>query len=170
VLPIESGVATGIGLSLLYGMWSSVSPRAYRLHRLPGTTVWWPTTPSAKGETLEGIVVVGFQAPLSFLNADRFRSVMRDAMKPDPKPVKLLVLEATGIIDIDFTAAEVFKDVIARARAVGVIFAVARLEAYNAQAAFDRFGLRKALGEDRLFASVSDAVAALAPDARPIPA
>ena len=170
VLPIESGVATGIGLSLLYGMWSSVSPRTYRLHRLPGTTVWWPTTPSAKGETLEGTVVVGFQAPLSFLNADKFRSVMRDAMKPDPKPVKLLVLEATGIIDIDFTAAEVFKDVIDRTREAGVIFAVARLEAYNAQAAFDRFGLRKALGEDRLFASVSDAVAALAPDARPIPA
>jgi sulfate permease, SulP family len=170
VLPIESGVATGIGLSLLYGMWSSVSPRTYRLYRLPGTTVWWPAGPSAKGETLEGLVVVGFQAPLSFLNADKFRSVMRDAMKPDPKPVKLLVLEATGIIDIDFTAAEAFKDVIDRARQAGVIFAVSRLEAYNAQTAFDRFGLRKALGEDRLFASVNDAVAALAPDARTIPA
>jgi sulfate permease, SulP family len=170
VLPIESGVATGIGLSLLYGMWSSVSPRSYRLHHVPGTTIWWPTTPSTKGETLEGVVVAGFQAPLSFLNADRFRSVMLDAMKPDPKPVKLLVLEATGIIDIDFTAAEVFKDVIARARKAGVIFAVARLEAYNAQAAVDRFGLRKALGENRLFASVNDAVAALAPDAKPVPA
>ncbi len=170
VLPIETGASIGIVLSLLYGMWSSVSPRSYQLHRVVGTTVWWPTTPIARGETLAGVVVIGFQAPLSFLNADVFRRLMLTAMQPDPEPVKLLVLEATGIIDIDFTAAEVFEDVVARARAAGVIFAVARLEAYNAQAAFDRLGLRKALGEDRLFNSVSDAIAALAPDARPEPA
>jgi MFS superfamily sulfate permease-like transporter len=170
VLPIESGVAIGIGLSLLHGMWSSVNPRSYRLHRVPGTTVWWPTTPTSKGETLEGVVVIGFQAPLSFLNAYTFRRLMLDAMAPRPAPVKLLVLEATGVIDIDFTAAEIFKDVLAHAREAGVIFAVARLEAYNAEGAFGRLGLRQALGEGRLFNSVSDAVAALAPDAIPQPA
>jgi len=170
VLPIESGVAVGIGLSLLYGMWSSVSPRTYRLHRVPGTTVWWPTTPTAKGETLAGVVVIGFQAPLSFVNADQFRRVMMDAMQPGGGAVKLLVLEATGVIDIDFTAAETFKDVIGQARETGVLFAVARLEAYDAQAAFERLGLRQALGEGRLFNSVNDAVAALAPDATPEPA
>jgi MFS superfamily sulfate permease-like transporter len=167
VLPIETGVAMGIGLSLLYGMWSSVSPRSYRLHRVAGTTVWWPTTAAARGETLAGVVVVGFQAPLSFLNADVFRRLMLAAMQPGSGAVKLLVLEATGVIDIDFTAAQVFKDVIAHAREAGVIFAVARLEAYNAQADFERLGLRQALGEDRLFDSVNDAVATLAPDAKP---
>jgi SulP family sulfate permease len=170
VLPIETGVAIGIGLSLLHGMWSSVHPRSYLMHRLAGTTVWWPTTPTSTGETLIGVVVIGFQAPLSFLNADEFRRVMLAAMQPQSGPVKLLVLEATGIIDIDFTAAEVVKDVIARAREAGVIFAVARLEAYDAQGAFVRLGLREALGENRLFNSVSDAIEALAPDARPEPA
>jgi MFS superfamily sulfate permease-like transporter len=170
VLPIESGAAIGIGLSLLYGMWSSVSPRSYRLHRVPGTTVWWPTTPTAGGETLAGVVVVGFQAPLSFLNAYTFRRLMLAAMTPGAGAVKLLVLEATGIIDIDFTAAEIFNDVIARARAAGVIFAVARLEAFNAQAAFARLGIAAALGQDRLFNSVNDAVATLAPEATPEPA
>jgi SulP family sulfate permease len=167
ILPIQSGAAVGIGLSLLYGMWSSVQPRSYRLHRVPGTTVWWPTTPTARGETLAGVVVVGFQAPLSFLNADTFRRVMLGAMQPGSGAVKLLVLEATGVIDIDFTAAETFKDVIAQAREAGVIFAVARLEAFDAQASFARLGLATALGEDRVFNSVSDAVAALAPDATP---
>jgi MFS superfamily sulfate permease-like transporter len=83
--------------------------------------------------------------------------------------VKLLVLEATGVIDIDFTAAEIFKDVLAHARAAGVIFAVARLEAYDAEGAFTRLGLRQALGEGRTFNSVADAVKALAPDAVPAP-
>jgi SulP family sulfate permease len=170
ILPIQSGVAVGIGLSLLYGMWSSVEPRSYRLHLVPGTTVWWPTTPTAKGETLAGVVVIGFQAPLSFLNADQFRRAMVAAMQPGSGVVKLVVLEATGVIDIDFTAGETFKAVIAQAHEAGVIFAVSRLEAYNAQAAFDRLGLRRALGEGRLFNSVNDAVKALAPDATPEPA
>jgi SulP family sulfate permease len=169
VLPIETGVSIGVVLSLLYGMWSSVSPRSYRLHRVVGTTVWWPTTAIARGETLAGVVVVGFQAPLSFLNADVFRRLMLAAIQPGSGAVKLLVLEATGIIDIDFTAAQAFKDVLAHAREAGVIFAVARLEAYNAQAAFDRLGLRQALGENRLFNSVNDAIVALAPDATPEP-
>jgi len=170
ILPIQSGAAIGVGLSLVYGMWSSVQPRSYEMHRVPGTTVWWPTTATSRGETLAGVVVIGFQAPLSFLNADTFRRVMLAAMRPGSGAVKLLVLEATGVIDIDFTAAETFKDVIAQARGAGVIFAVARLEAFNAQAAFARLGLDAALGEDRMFNSVSDAVAALAPDATPEPA
>jgi MFS superfamily sulfate permease-like transporter len=169
-LPIETGVAIGIGLSLLHGMWSSVHPRSYQMHRVAGTTVWWPTTPTSRGETLTGVVVIGFQAPLSFLNADQFRRAMLAAMQPGSGAVKLLVLEATGIIDIDFTAAEVVKDVFARAREAGVIFAIARLEAYDAQGAFERLGLRQALGDNRLFNSVNDAVEALAPDAKPAPA
>ena len=45
----------------------------------------------------------------------QFRRLMLAAMQPGPAPVKLLVLEATGVIDIDFTAAQVFKDVEMRA-------------------------------------------------------
>ena len=170
VLPIESGVAVGIGLSLLHGMWSSVNPRSYRMHRTPGTTVWWPDSPTHKGETLAGVVVIGFQAPLSFLNADAFRRAMVNAIAPGAGTVKLLVLEATGIIDIDFTAAEIFKAVIAACKDAGVIFAVARLEAHDAQTAFDRLGVSAALGEGRLFDSVDQAVTTLAPGAVPQPA
>jgi MFS superfamily sulfate permease-like transporter len=165
VLPIESGVAAGIGLSLLHGMWSSVQPRSYRMHRVPGTTVWWPTTRHSTGETLAGVVVVGFQAPLSFLNAYTFRRTMLAAIAPGSPATRLLVLEATGIIDIDFTAAQIFKDVVACCRAAGVTFAVARLEAIDAQAALHRLGLAAVLGENRLFNSVNDAITALAPDA-----
>ena len=170
VLPIETGVAVGISLSLLHGMWASVQPRSYRMHRVPGTTVWWPTTPTHDGETLAGVAVVGFQAPLSFLNAYTFRRVLLNAIAPGQEAVKLLVLEATGIIDIDFTAAEIFKEVIGRCKDAGVIFAVARLEAVDAQAAFSRLGLAAALGENRLFDSVNAAVTTLAPDAVPAPA
>jgi SulP family sulfate permease len=169
ILPIQSGAAVGIGLSLLYGMWSSVQPRSYELHRVPGSTVWWPTTPTHKGETLEGVSVIGFQAPLTFINADTFRRVMFDHIDRAAGPLKLLVLEATGVIDIDYTAAQAFKTVVDHCHAAGATFAVARLEAVDAHHAFRRLGLRDLIGDDHIFPSVEEAVDALAPHARAVP-
>ena len=70
VLPIEQGVAVGIGLSLLHGIWSTTRARLVDFERVPGTTIWWPANPHMPGEHMPGVAVVGLQAPLTFLNAD----------------------------------------------------------------------------------------------------
>ncbi len=158
LLPIENGVAIGIGLSLLHGVWSSARPGVYVMQRTPGTTVWWPATGGFKGETLAGVSVLGFQAPLSFLNAYGFRRQVLAAARLEQGDVSLMILEAAGILDIDFTGAEVFKDIVAVCRKAKVTFAVARLESVEAQRAFTRMGLRALIGEDHLFASVAEAI------------
>lgn len=167
-LPIASGVAVGIGLSLALGMWSSARAKMFTMERISGTTVWWPKTPETPGETLAGVSVLGFQAPLSFINAYEFRGQFAAALAADPTP-RLIVLEATGIIDIDFTAAEVFKDVIRLCREAGCGLAIARLEAADAQNALTRLGLRDLIGGDHVFPTVAQAIDALAPSATPIP-
>jgi MFS superfamily sulfate permease-like transporter len=162
VLPIESGVAVGVGLSLLQGVWSSARAKIRPMHRVPGTTVWWPTTSDSQGESLPGVAVLGFDAALSFLNADSFRRQVTQAAHHGQGDVKLLVLEAAGVTDIDFTAAQVFKALIDDCREEGLTIAVARLESVKAQGAFARLGLRAVIGEDHVFDSVAAAVTALA--------
>ena len=164
VLPIQIGAGAGIVLSLLNGMWSSVHPRSYRLHRVPGTTVWWPTTPHHTGETLKDVEVVGFAAPLTFFNAAAFSAVIVQALD---KTTKLIVLEATGVIDVDYTAAQAVKTVVRRCHEAGCAFAIARLEAAEARHALRRLGVIDLVGEDHLFETVDAAVTALAPDAKP---
>jgi sulfate permease, SulP family len=161
LLPIESGVAVGIGLSLLQGAWSSARAKIRPMHQIPDTTIWWPTTASSQGESLPGVVVLGFQAPLSFLNADSFRRQTIAAAHVGRGDVKLLVLEAAGVIDIDFTAAQVFRALVEDCREAGVTIALARLESVKAQTAFTRLGLRELIGEDHIFDSVAAAVTAL---------
>ena len=56
------------------------------------------------GKRLDGVKVVGFQAPLSFLNSDRFQRELVAAA--DEPGLKLLVLEASAIDAIDYTAAQ----------------------------------------------------------------
>ena len=161
VLPIEQGVGMGIALSLLHGIWSTTRARVLVFERVPGTSIWWPTSPNLPGEREPGVIVAGFQAPLSFLNAYHFRRDILDALHSSPQKARLIVLEATGIVEIDFTAAQILRDLIRKCHADGVDFAIARLESVRAQAAMARFGIDEMLGPNRSFHSVEEAIKAL---------
>jgi len=162
VLPIEQGVGLGIMLSLLHGIWSITQTRLVQFDRVPGTTIWWPASPTMPGERVPDVTVVAFQAPLTFLNAATFRSDVRHILRTSRPLPKLLVLEASGIPEIDFTAAQTLRDLIRACDASGVIVAVARLESLRAQNAFERFGIHEVLPRERIFHSVDEAVRALA--------
>ena len=156
VLPIQQGAALGIILSLLHGIWSTTRAKLVQFDRVPGTTIWWPSHPHMSGEHVPGVAVVGLQAPLSFLNAPTFRSEVADVVKASSP--KLVVLEASGMVEIDFTAAQVLLDLLKDCRERGVTVAVARLESVRAQDAFERFKLYDALAREHVFHSVDEAV------------
>jgi SulP family sulfate permease len=165
VLPIEIGVGLGILLSLLQGMWTATRTRLIELVNVPGTTVWWPPGGDIGGRTLQGVRVVAFQAPLSFLNAEEFRADLTGLLAQ--VPLKLVVLEAASIVEIDFTAAQVLREGAHKFHEAGILFAIARLESVRALHALSRFGVMNELGDGFLFRTVDEAVKALAPDAAP---
>ena len=158
VLPIEQGVAIGIALSLLHGIWSNTRARVTVFERVPGTTIWWPSNPHILGETEPNVLVAGFQAPLSFLNAYHFRRDVLGLVQSSAAPLRLIVLEATGIVEIDFTAAQILSDTINACRADGVAFAIARLESDRAREAIERFGIDDLLETRQQFHSVEEAI------------
>jgi MFS superfamily sulfate permease-like transporter len=158
VLPIQTGVVIGIFLSLLHGVFITTRTVPIELERVPATTIWWPPHPSLKGERADGVLVMAFQAPLSFLNAYDFRHGLTAAVAQRKDALRLVVLEASSIVAIDYTAAEVLADVIRQCRKEGADFAVARLESLRAQESFDAFGLTQLLGADHIFHSVEEAV------------
>ena len=160
VLPIEQGVAVGIGLSLLHGIWSTTRARLVIFEHLPGTTIWWPANPHLPGDQSPGISVVGLPAPLTFLNAENFCADMLNVLKAE-RP-KLLVLEASGILEVDFTAAQSLLELVEECDRQGVTLAIARLESVRAQEAFERFDIYGRLPKQRVFRSVDEAIRALA--------
>lgn len=161
VLPIQQGAALGIILSLLHGIWSTTRAPLVTFERVPGTTIWWPAGPHTAGEQIAEVAVAGLQAPLSFLNAPSFRSDVARLIQASPIQPKLLVLEASGVVEIDFTAAQILLDIFKMCKAEGITVAVARLESTRAQDAFERFGLYDAVSRDHVFHSVDEAVRAL---------
>ncbi len=133
VLPIQTGVGVGIALSLLHGVWNIIQTRAVIFELIPGTTIWWPKSPNFGGETRPGLVVVGFQAPLFFLNAETFRVSLDQAVKSATPPVRAIVLEASSMVELDFSGAQALSALIQGWKAQGTLFYVARLESLRAR-------------------------------------
>lgn len=163
LLPIQTGVAIGILLSLLHGMWTATRAQVIVLKRVPGTSVWWPSSPGTPPEDSNGVLVLGFQAPLSFLNADTFRRGTMRYLDKGAMSMPLVVLEASNIVEIDFTAARALAEAAERCHDRNILFAVARLESVRAQDSFRRFGLTDLIGNEHFYHSVYEAVEALAP-------
>jgi MFS superfamily sulfate permease-like transporter len=162
VLPVGTGVATGIVLSLLHGIWSTTRARLITFERVPGTSIWWPPGRDLKSETIEGVLVIAFQAPLSFLNAYQFQDGARCVARQSPTPLDLIVLEASSIVEIDFTAAQILIEFIEFCAQSKIRFAVARLESVRAGEAFERLGITDAVHRDHFFHSVDEAIRVLA--------
>jgi MFS superfamily sulfate permease-like transporter len=76
------------------------------------------------------------------------------------RPLDTLVLEAQGIAEVDYTAAQALREVIEDCRGRGIDFRIARLESVRARQSLERFGVLALLGPDKVFLSVAQAIAA----------
>lgn len=117
ILPIEQGAALGIVLSLLQGVWSTTRAHIILFEKVPSTSIRWPVARRRPTEHQPGVLVLGFQAPLTFFNADNFRHDIATALRKAPDPTHLLVIEASGMLEVDVTAAQMLREVIADCRA-----------------------------------------------------
>src|SRR5262249_60653214 len=105
-----------------------------------------------------GVLVFATAAPLTFTNAQYISDRIMAALAAAPTPVKLVVIEASGVIDIDYTGSQIFQQTIADFRARSIDVAIARLSDPRAQAQADPTRLNAARGPQRAFPAVEGAV------------
>jgi len=158
LLPMETGVTMSIVLSLLHSIYIIARPGCAVLARVPGTTVWWNLEKGEAGGHEPGVLVFAPGAPINFTNAAYVRGRLNDAIAAMADPCRLVVIEASGVIYIDFTGSGILQQLITDLRGRGIDVAVARLESDRAQRAAARSGLIARLGDDHVFRSVEDAI------------
>jgi high affinity sulfate transporter 1 len=157
-LPIETGVTLSIVLSLLHSVYVIARPDITELERVPDTTIWWAIPKDHAREYEPGVLVVAPSAPIYFVNASYLREKLMEAVAAKTDPCRYLVIEAHGVIDIDFSGSDMLQKLITELRGRGVDVAIARMSSERALAAARTTGLIDALGEDHLFRSVEEAV------------
>jgi sulfate permease, SulP family len=162
VLPIQTGMLLAIVLSFVHSLYIVARPPSVVLARVPGTTVWWPPNADQASEAEPGVLVFAPAAPINFTNAEHIAETIQGEIARARTPVHLLVIEASGVIDIDYTGSQILQRMIADLRERGIEVALTRLADTRAQEDARRSGLIDAVGAAKVFLSVEEAVRALA--------
>jgi sulfate permease, SulP family len=158
---IEQGVAVAIVLSLADRTHRTARPQDAVLGREPGTDHWISCDIGRPTEKIPGILVYLMYAPLWYGNADYFRLRLRHLVETASSPVRAVIIDAGGISDIDFTGLQALRDLTAELRQRGVSIEIARAS-HLVHHDLKHGALLAQLGADHLFASVQDAVNAVA--------
>ncbi len=160
---IEEGIVVGVIASLALFVRRSTKPHHAVLGRLPGTTAYRNLERFPEATPIDGIVIWRFDASFYFANASFFRDqVDRLLLKADD--VHALILDASGINDLDASAETMLHDIHQRLEAADVRLYLAGVKG-PVRDVMKRGGLDVALGEGRMFHDVHGAAEAAQRDA-----
>jgi MFS superfamily sulfate permease-like transporter len=162
---VEQGIGVAVGLAILDRTRLTARPQLHVLGRIPGTTSWAPVTaPKVPAQErpaeIPGVLVVLFAAPLWYANATHFRAGLDHARRRPAHVPRLVVLDALGMYDLDFTGSRALAQVLDALRQDDVGFAVARAGDHLKQN-LGRAGLFQRIGAEHFYASVDEAVTAV---------
>ncbi len=157
---VEQGIGVAVGLAILDRTRLSARPQLHVLGRIPGTTSWVPLSGGEAAAQVPGVLVVLFATPLWYANTAHFRAEMVTARTRAEGATRLIVLDAIGMSDVDFTGAGALSRTLDDLDRDQVGFAVARA-GEHARRSLARSGILDRIGSDRLFASVDEAVTQL---------
>jgi len=155
-----AGVVVVAILSLLLVAQRAARPRTTLLVRVPGTDSFRGADATPDGVAEPGIVLYRFDAPLFFANADVLRDDISTEIAPADPPTRWVVLDLESVSEVDSTATEMLLELAEDLRDRGIGLALARLKRPVADY-LERAGLFEAVGRDRVYMEVDDAVAAL---------
>jgi sulfate permease, SulP family len=154
---VEQGIVLAMVLSLLRIVKHTYHPHSAVL-KLDKAGVWQlnPVVPGAVSEP--GLVIYRFGAPLFYANAGRFAEEILLLAGPAPSLVRWVVVDAGAITHVDYTAARVVQELLKDLAQRGVELVFAHVQS-DLRPDLDRHHLTEAIGGNRIFNSLHEALA-----------
>ena len=159
---VEQGIGVAVGLAILDRTRLSARPQLHVLGRIPDTTSWAPLSINVAAAQVPSVLAVLFATPLWYANAVHFRAQLTDSLARALGTPRLVVLDALGMSDVDYTGSRALSAVLDELDRDHTAFAVARA-GEHARQGLRRSGLLARIGEDHFFPSVDEAVRTLGP-------
>jgi high affinity sulfate transporter 1 len=151
------GVAIAIGLSLLIFVRRAWAPHDAVLGRAEGVKGYHDVTRYPGARQVPGLLLYRFDAPLFFANANVFRGRVLHFVDRARVPIKLVVVAAEPITDVDSTAAEMLEELDGELARAGADLAFAELKD-PVKDKLARFGLVERIGPERFYPTIGTAV------------
>ncbi|MGE3449333.1 MAG: SulP family inorganic anion transporter [Microbacteriaceae bacterium] len=160
VFDVLVGVLVAVTLSIVVALYRIARPHDAVLGDYPGLDGWVDVGAYPDAVTEPGLVVYRFDAPLFFVNADRFRDRVEQTLAENSGEEDWLVLDFEGVGALDATALDVLAEILHRLAGIGVgVVAVARANDH-VLARLERAALLEPAGTLRVFPTINSAVRA----------
>ena len=151
------GIVVAIVISLLALGHQTANPPVYVLGRKPGTNVFRPRSGEhPDDESYSGLLLLRLEGRVFFVNAERIAEKIRPLF--DAASAKVVVLDLSGVFDLEYSALKMLTAAEQRWREAGVMLWLAGLTP-DVYAVVRRSPLGEALGDERMFLNLELAVA-----------
>lgn len=158
VVGIEQGIILAIGLSIVEHVYHSYKPSDHLLTVGPDGVP--RTTPVESGtEIAPGLAIYRFGANLYYANTARFTEEVVGLAENASPPLRWLAISGSVIGDIDYQGSQTVLAVKNELDHLGVTLVLCDVEP-GVRKELDAYGLTAVIGEDHLFDSPSDVLAA----------
>ena len=113
----------------------------------------------APGEqSMPGIIIYRFCADLFYANCNLFADDIMTLVSSAPESVKCVVVDCSAITDIDYSAAQVVRDVLQRLHARGITVLFGRVAPFFLKD-MERHHIIAVLGKDNIYMQLHTALA-----------
>ncbi len=157
VLGAIPGIALAIVAAVIEFLWDGWRPYSAILGRVDGVKGYHDISRYANARRVPGLVLLRWDAPLFFANAELFHERVLEAAATSPTPVRWVVVAAEPVTSVDVTAADTIAELDDKLNAAGIEFCFAEMKD-PVKDKLKRFGLFKRFGERSFFATVGEAV------------
>ncbi len=152
------GIALAIVVAVIEFLWDGWRPHSAVLGRLDSVKGYHDISRHPEARRIPGLVLLRWDAPLFFANAEFFRDRALAAVDEAPSPTRWLVVASEPVTSVDVTSADILVELDDKLRARGIRLGFAEMkdpvkDKLRRFGIFDRF-------QDVIFATVGAAVSA----------
>jgi MFS superfamily sulfate permease-like transporter len=156
IFTVMDGIAVAVGLSLIDQVRHAYHPRTRVLVK-DSEGHWCAVSAAPDQLAAPGVIIYRFEANLFYANASFFVEEILRLVTTAKTPIHGLVLDITGIDDVDYTAAKMLLQVRSELAKLGVSV-VSVAVSTDAIDCLRRYGLA---GEKKAYPTIDEAIAAL---------
>ncbi|MDH5399526.1 MAG: solute carrier family 26 protein [Cyclobacteriaceae bacterium] len=156
-LGVEMGIGVGVLLSLAMVIYRATYPHIAVLGKIEGTKIFRNIKRFENATQYDDILIIRFDAPMFFANTNYFRDKLALCENNKGSSIKLIIIMADAINDMDSTAVHAMMDLVDdyKLRNIDMYFSGVTGPVRDTM---HKGGLVKHLGEDHFFLYVNDAV------------
>jgi MFS superfamily sulfate permease-like transporter len=155
---VEQGIIVALFASLVEITRRQYRPRDFLIRVSPsGQPTYEPAAPGR--QSAPGLVVFRYDAELFYANANRFVDAIEALVNKAPDPVRCLILDASAIDDVDYSAGISLGELLDYLQARKIAFVLARADPVLLET-LRRYGLKDRIPDSHVYANLVDAIRA----------